>query len=176
MATGENMMLYVASYDDADAATSDFELLRDVQAADELRIIGAVVLNRDEDGEVEVKEHHTGLVGGGTATGGIIGLVVGLFAPPLLLSTAVGAAIGASVGGLLKRHEEDEIGVELREYLPAGTSAIIAVVEDSHLDRVDKALAKSAKKVSKAIDSGDYDKLKRELDNAGYRIDDAIES
>lgn len=176
MATGENMMLYVASYGDADDAQSDFELLKDAQAGDELRVIGAVIIDREDDGEVKVKEHHTGLVGGGATSGGVIGLVVGLFAPPLLLSTAVGAAIGAGVGGLLKLDEEHELGVELQDYLPPGSSAIVAVVEDSYLDRVDRALAKSSKKISKAIDSGDYDKLTKELDKAGYRIADALES
>ena len=57
-----------------------------------------------------------------------------------------------------------------------GSSAIIAIVEDEYLDRIDRALAKSSKKISKAIDSGDYDKLKKELAAAGYRIDDAITS
>jgi uncharacterized membrane protein len=176
MATGENLMLYVAAYDDAADASSDFELLQDAQAVDELRIVGAVVIDRDDDGEVDVKEHHTGLVGGGTTAGGIVGLVVGLFAPPLLLSTAAGAAIGAGIGSLLKRHEERELDIALEDFLPPGSSAIVAVVEDTHLDRVDNALAKSAKKVSKAIDKGDYDKLSKELSDAGFRIENAIES
>lgn len=170
------MMLYVASYDDAAEVESDIALLQDAQAVDELRMIGAVVIDRDGDGDVNVSEHHTGLIGGGATAGGIVGLVVGLFAPPLLLSTAVGAGIGAGIGGLLKRQEEHELGIELHDYLPPGSSAIVAVVEDSHLDRVDRALAKSSKKISKAIDAEDYDKLTKELDNAGYRIADAIES
>lgn len=90
----------------------------------------------------DVRAHHTGLVSGGSAAGGISGLVIGLFAPPLLLSTAVGAAIGAGIGGLVKRHEEKQLGVELEEYLPPGSSVIVVVVEDEYLDRVDRALAK----------------------------------
>lgn len=176
MTTGSNMMLYVATYDQAGIATSDFQLLQDAETTDELRVVAAVVMERDDDGEVEVKEHHGGLVGGGATAGGVVGLVVGLFAPPLLLSTVVGGAIGAGIGGLLKRHEERELGVALQEYLPPGSSAIVAIVEDEYLDRIDKALAKSSKKISKAIDSGDYDKLKKELADAGYRIDDAATS
>ncbi|HEX6256477.1 MAG TPA: DUF1269 domain-containing protein [Euzebyales bacterium] len=176
MTTGDNLMLYVAAYDDATAAADDFVLLQDADAVDELRIVGAVVLDRDHDGEVDVKAHHTGLVGGGAGAGGVVGLVVGLFAPPLLLSTAAGAAIGAGIGALMKRHEESQLEIALHDYLPPGSSAIVALVEDRHLDRIDEALTRSAKKVSRAIDSGDYDKIRQELEDAGYRIGRAIES
>ena len=54
--------------------------------------------------------------------GGTAGLVVGLFAPPLLAATAVGAGIGAVAGHLSKRHAEKKMGVELEEYLPPGSS------------------------------------------------------
>jgi hypothetical protein len=73
----------------------------------------AVVLDRDAEGTVTVKEH-----GGG--------LVVGLFAPPLLMATAVGAGIGADICKIMKRHEEKAIGVEAEDWLPAGSSAIVS--------------------------------------------------
>ena len=77
-----------------------------------LVVIAAVVLERDDAGEVTVKEHGGGLVAGGTTVGAVGGLVVGLFAPPLLLATVVGAAVGAGTGKLMKRHQEKAIGVE----------------------------------------------------------------
>jgi hypothetical protein len=40
---------------------------------------------------------------------------------------------------------------------PWGASAIVAVVDDQYLDRIDKAVGKATKKVTKAIDKGDYD-------------------
>jgi uncharacterized membrane protein len=176
MASGEHLILYIATYGDVEAAAADFALLQDADAADEVRLIGAVVIDRDEAGEVDVRAHHTGLVGGGASAGGVVGLVVGLFSPPLLLATAAGAAIGAGIGGLLKRHAESELEVELEDALPPGSSAVVAVAEDRHLERVDKALAKSAKKIRKAVDADDYDKLRKELDDAGLRIGTALES
>ena len=107
------------------------------------------------------------------ATGG---LVVGLFAPPLLLATAIGAGIGAGIGELKKRHEEKELGVDMEEYLPPGSSAVLVVADDTYLDRVDRALAKSSKKINKAVDSGDYEKLAKELEDADRRVSDAIDS
>ena len=113
---------------------------------------------------------------GAAKVGAAGGLVVGLFAPPLLLATAIGAGIGAGIGALKKRHEEKEMGVDVDEYLPPGSSAVIVVVDDTYLDRVDKALAKSSKKVSKAVDSGDVEKLQKELDDADKRVSKAVDS
>ena len=176
MPFGDNMILYAANYPDDADAQADFQSLHDAQASGDVVVLSAVVMNRDDDGEVHVDEHGTGQIASGATGGGLVGLVVGLFSPPLLLATAVGAGIGAGIGALMKRHEESELSVALEDYLPPGTSAIVAVLENTYLDRVDRALSKSTKKINKAIDSQDYDKLRKELDAAGYRIEDALES
>ena len=140
-------------------------------------MVGAVVASRDDAGEVTVDEHGAASpVAGGTVLGATGGLVVGLFAPPLLLATAIGAGIGAAIGGLTKRHQEKKMGVDLEEYLPAGSSAVIVVVDDMYADRVDKALTKSSKKISQAVDSGDYEQLAKALDAADKRVSDAVDS
>lgn len=113
-------------------------------------------MNRDADGQVDVKEHGDAHTAGGAVLGGTAGLVVGLFAPPLLAATAIGAGIGAVLGHLRKRHDEKQLGVGLEEYLPPGSSAVAAVVDDIYADKVEKALVKSDKRINKAIDSGDY--------------------
>ena len=173
----DNLVLYVAAYADASIAAEDFELLKEAQDdRDELKVVAAAILSRDADGKVNVREHGTGEVGAGTGIGAVGGLVVGLFAPPLLLATAIGAGIGAIGGELVKRHEEKKIGVDVEEYLPPGSSAIVVVIDDKYLDRVEKALTKSSKKVSKAIDSGDYERIKKAITDAGYNVDDALNS
>jgi uncharacterized membrane protein len=172
--TERNVSLLVAAYgDDASAAAEDFQMIK---ALDDTAAVAAVVMERDSAGKVEVKEHGGALVGGGTAAGAVGGLVVGLFAPPLLLATVVGAGIGAGVGALAKRHEEKEIGVNAQEWLPPGSSAIVAVVDDLYLDRVDSAVAKATKKVSKAIDKGDYDAVVKAVNEGDEKIIDAAES
>ena len=149
--TEMNLVLYVASYDDPAAAAEDYEAIKHL---DDAAVIASVVLSRSGDGKVEVKEHGGGLVGGGIAVGAVAGLVVGLFAPPLLAATVVGAAIGAGAGAIAKRHEEKKIGVDADEWLPADSSAIVAIIDDMYLDRVDNAVTKATKKVNKAIDEG----------------------
>ena len=173
----ENLILYVASYDDATAAEADFKALKEAQRTEDFAVVGAVVESRDAAGEVTVDEHGVASpVGGGAVLGAGAGIVVGLFAPPLLLATALGAGIGAGIGELRKRHEEKDLGVDVEEYLPPGTSAIIVVADDTYADRIDRALEKSVKKVNKAVEKGDYEKLEKELEDADKRITDAVDS
>lgn len=172
--TDPNYTLLVAAYgDDPTAAAEDFKTLKGLGDA---AVVAAVVLSRDSSGEINVKEHGGRVVGGGTAVGAVAGFVVGLFAPPLLLTTVVGAGIGAGVGAIVKRHEEKEIGVDADEWLPAGSSAIVAVVDDLYLDRVDKAVEKASKKISKAIDKGDYDAVVKAVNEGDEKIFKAAES
>jgi uncharacterized membrane protein len=174
--TDMNLVLVAGTYDDPDAADQDFAALKDAQSDGDFRVVGAVVVSRDADGKVHVKEHGDTAVGGGTAVGAVGGLVVGLFAPPLLLATAIGAGIGAGIGALVKRHQEKKMGVDLEEYLPVNTSAVVVVVDDKYADRVDKALTKAGKKVSKAVDSDDYDKIQKALGEASDDVSKAVDS
>jgi uncharacterized membrane protein len=173
--SGDNLALYVAAYSDASAAKSDFETLKSAEG-DDFKIEGAVVMSRDADGKVDVLSKGTGDTGGGAVIGGGIGFVVGLFAPPLLAATAVGAGIGALLGHLTKKHEEKELGVELDEYFPPNSSAVVVIVDNKYLDRVEASLTKANKNVSKAIDSGDAEKLKKAVADSSGDVQDAIDS
>ena len=73
---------------------------------------------------------------------------------------------GAGIGALKKRHEEKQLGVDVDEYLPPGSSAVVAVVavvDDRWADKVENALVKSNKRINKAIDSDDYDELQKAI-------------
>ena len=170
-----NLALYVAAYADASAAEEDFESLKAAEGSD-LKIEGAVVMSRDADGKVDVLEKDDAPEAGGAVIGGGIGLVVGLFAPPLLAATAVGAGLGALVGHLTKKHEEKKLGVELDEYFPPNSSAVVVVVDNKYLDRVEASLTKADKKISKAIDQDDYEKLQKAVSKSADDVADAVDS
>lgn len=172
----ENLVLVAGTYPTESDAADDFKALKAAQSAGDYKVVGAVVASRDEQGNVTVDEHGGAEIAGGAVLGGVGGLVIGLFAPPLLLATAIGAGIGAGIGALVKRHDEKEMGLDIEEYLPKGSSAIIAVVDDTYADRVENALVKANKKINKAIDSGDVEKLKKALADAGHDVDTAVES
>ena len=94
----------------------------------------------------------------------------------LVDDVSIGAAIGAVLGHLSKRHEEKKLGVELDEYLPAGSSAVVAVVDEMYADKVEGALVKSDKRINKAIDKDDYDALQKAISKSADEVSDAITS
>ena len=104
----DNLVLVVGAYADAGAAAEDFKTLKAGQDAGEYQVVGAVVMNRDASGKVDVDEHGDGRTAGGAVLGGTAGLVVGLFAPPLLAATAIGAGIGAGIGALQQAARGEE--------------------------------------------------------------------
>ena len=173
--TGDNLALYVAAYSDGDTAKQDFETLKAAEG-DDFKIAAAVVMSRNADGKVDVLEQGDEATASGAVIGGGLGFVVGLFAPPLLAATAIGAGIGAVLGHLTKRHEEKELGVELDEYFPPDSSAVVVIVDDKYLDRVEASLTKADKKINKAIDSGDADKLQKAISDSSDDIADAVDS
>jgi uncharacterized membrane protein len=172
---GQNLALYVAAYSDATSAKADFEALKNAEG-DDLKVEAAVVMSRDADGNVDVLSEGDGDTGAGAVVGGSLGFIVGLFAPPLLAATAIGAGIGAVLGHLTKKHEEKELGVELDEYFPPSSSAVVVIVDDKYLDRVGAALTKAAKNVSKAIDSDDAEKLQKAIADSSDDVADAVDS
>jgi uncharacterized membrane protein len=175
MSHDPNLVLIVGAYDDADSAKNDFEALKAAQGPD-FSVVGAVVMSRDANGDVDVLSKGSGVTGGGAVLGGGVGLVLGLFAPPLLAATVVGAGIGAVLGHLTKRHEEKELGVELGDYLPPNSSAVVVIVDDRHLDRVEKALDKADKRITKAVHKDDYDKLEKALAKSADQVGNALDS
>ena len=65
----DNLVLVVGTYADAGAAADDFATLKSGQDAGEYQIVGAVVMNRDASGKVEVSEHGVTTVGEQAAFG-----------------------------------------------------------------------------------------------------------
>ena len=77
----------------------------------------------------------------GMGWGGGVGLAVGLFAPPLLASVAVGAVAGGVIGKFVDHRVEQEIHDKIGENLPPGSAGIIAVFDDEQRLGVEQALA-----------------------------------
>jgi uncharacterized membrane protein len=102
----------------------------------------------------------------GCGDDGGVGLVVGLFAPPLLAATAVGAAAGAITGKFAKHRLESGIAEKMDTALPPGSGGVIAVYDTEGADAVDKALPNAVKKSVAHIDGTSAKKLKAGLADA----------
>ena len=105
----------------------------------QVEIEGAILVTHDADGDVTVVQHGDHLGRKGLGWGAGAGLVVGLFAPPLLASVAVGGAVGGLVGKFTDH--KVKAGMEgLAEKLPPGTAGIITVFDDEHRLAIEQAL------------------------------------
>src|SRR5215208_3625532 len=72
--------------------------LRQLDAQGQIKIAGAAVVSRDADGRVDVKSEVGNERYVGTASGGIIGLLVGIIGGPV--GVLLGGTYGALVGSL----------------------------------------------------------------------------
>ncbi len=83
----------IGGYLSKDAAEEDYNAVLDCGA----HLQGAVIVSKDLEGELSV-EQTDHMVREGAEGLGAVGFAVGLFAPPLLAATAIGAAMGAGAG------------------------------------------------------------------------------
>ena len=131
----------VAGYQDIDEATRDFEALVALVKEKKVEIEGVILVTHAQDGSVAVRQTGDNLGRKGMGWGGGVGLAVGLFAPPLLASVAVGAVAGGVIGKFVDHRVENEIHDKIGENLPPGSAGIIAVFDDAQRLGVEQALA-----------------------------------
>ena len=155
--------LYIAGYTDPDAAKADFDALKKAQRQGIVFIDGMVLVSRDDDGKLHVKESGDHDVFKGATIGVAGGLVLGLFAPPLLGAMVVGGLVGGLVGKLAKHHDEKGIQKDIDDVVPPGSSAVVAVFEEIWVDEVERQLAKADKKAVKKADKQTANELKKGL-------------
>jgi len=155
--------LYIAGYSDPDAAKEDFDALKKAQRHGIVFIDGMVLVSRDTDGTLHVKESGDHDVFKGATVGVAGGLVLGLFAPPLLGAMVVGGLIGGLTGKLVKHHEEKGIAKDLDAVVPPGASGIVAVFEEIWVEEVERQLAKAEKTAVKEADKQTARELKKTL-------------
>src|SRR5437867_9365678 len=142
----------IAAYLFEDLAKKDFDAVLKLAEDKAITVEGVVLVQKDADGQVHVAETGDHLGRKGAEVGGGVGLVVGLFAPPLLAATAVGAAAGAVTGRFAKHRLESGIAEKMDAALPPGSGGVIAVYDSEGHDAVDTALANAVKKSVAQID------------------------
>ncbi len=136
--------IVVAAFTDEEAAKAALDELKKAKKDGLIAIEGAAVLRKDDKGKLHITE--TGDLGGGkgAALGGVVGAGVGLIAGAAL---AVPLAVGALVGGLASKLRDSGFSNErlekLGENLTPGSSAIVAVVEHTWVEKVENALAEA---------------------------------
>ena len=156
----------IAVYLFEDLAKRDFDAVLKLAEDKTITVEGVVLVQKDTDGELHVSETGDHLGRKGLKLGGGAGLVVGLFAPPLLAATAVGAAAGGVVAKFAKHRVESGIAEKMDDALPPGAGGVIAIYDSGGADAVDKALPNAVKKSVAQIDAISAKELKSGLAEA----------
>src|SRR6266480_1582180 len=162
----EQKDVVIAAYLFEDLAKKDFEAVRELAEDKAITVEGVVLVQKDAEGEVHVTETGDHLGRKGAKIGGGVGLVVGLFAPPLLAATAIGAAGGAVTGKFAKHRLESGIAEKMDAALPPGSGGVIAVYDSDGAEAVDKVLLNAVKKSVAEIDGMSAKELKAGLAEA----------
>lgn len=138
------MQVVIAAFKDEKSADEALKGLKEAKRAGLIDIKDAAVLRRDAKDKLHIKE--TGDMGGGkgTALGAVAGGVIGLLAGPVILAGAAGALIGGLAAKLRDSGFSNERLNQLGQGLKPGSSAIVAVIELSWVDKVRQELEKTA--------------------------------
>ncbi len=166
MNDNQKLDVLISVYLIPDLAQQDFDAYAKLAGEGQIETDGVALVLKDDKGEVEVKETGDHLGRKGATIGGGAGLVVGLFAPPLLAATAVGAAAGAVAGKFARHRMQAGIGEKMDNALPPGSAGIIAIHEHDGADAVAGALANAIRTSTAQIDKASRDELKAGLEEA----------
>jgi uncharacterized membrane protein len=117
--------------------------LKQLDSQDQVKITGAAVITRDGDGHVEIKSDVGEDPYVGTASGGVIGLLVGIIGGPL--GMLLGGAYGMLVGSLFDIDEVDtteSVLGEISKQVQPTRTALLAQVTEQSPEVVDAAMTR----------------------------------
>ena len=155
----------IGGYLSTDAAEEDYNAVRDCGG----HLQGAVVVSKDLEGELSVHETDH-MVREGAEGLGAVGLAVGLFAPPLLAATAIGAAVGAGAGALLHHKTVDKLGEQAGATIPIGGAGLIVGYSHSEAAKVEPAVTRAVQKVVGEAEGNHVAALKGALADAQQKM------
>ena len=141
----DNVMV-VSFGEDPENDTNAYQALTDLEQLDsqgQIKIAGAAVVTRDRDGRVAVKSEVGDEPYAGTASGGAIGLLLGIIGGPL--GMLLGGTYGVLVGSLFDIDDvtttESVLGEISKQVRPTRT-VVLAQVDEQSPEVIDAAMAR----------------------------------
>jgi arylsulfatase len=166
----DTFAVIMAAYPSTGPAEHDFDALVSLVKTKAVRSEGVILVSRDGDGRVTVSQTGDHLGRKGLGWGGGVGLVVGLFAPPLLASVLVGAAAGGLIGKFTKHRVDTGLEQDLGDKLQPGSAVVIAVVDDEDRLAAERVLADALAMSAAPMDSRGLRDLKSALAEAAGKF------
>jgi len=139
-------VLVVTFGDDPERDTNAYQALTELRQLDsqgQIRIAGAAVVARDTGGRVDVKSEVGNDSYVGSASGGIIGLLVGIIGGPI--GMLLGGTYGALVGSLFDIDDiatTDSVLGEISSQVRPTRTAVLAHVSEQSPEVIDAAMAR----------------------------------
>ncbi len=161
--------LVVVTYDEIDKAAHTLKTLKTLQDENRIFLEDAVLVEKQEDGKLKVKETQEFTTRRGAVTGGAIGFILGI----MLGGPLGGLLVGGLLGGLVGKKVDTGIPkgkIEaISEAMQASSSTLILEgnVEKSNVALLKSALEQSGGNIIE-IDAGDLPPVDREDNLAGY--------
>jgi len=138
--TAENVIA-VSFSDDANAYKA-LSRLKELDANGEVAVRDAAVVVRGDDGKIVTKDQFGEENVEGTATGGLIGLVIGVLGGPI--GVIVGGASGVLVGSLFDQDDTDETEsaiADMSKSIGVGPAGLLADVSEESPAAIDAVMA-----------------------------------
>jgi uncharacterized membrane protein len=172
MASDNSVLIYVAVYDTADDAKSDYDAVKELHEAGVIGTYDVALVTRDQDGDVHIRETEKPTEYGaavGLASGGVIGGVAagiaGVFIPPIALAGAAAGALGGGVIGHVRAGLPRKDLRELGDSLQNNEASVVVVAEPTLSQAVETALSRASRRIEKQINR-DIQDVKKALDDA----------
>ena len=138
-------VLVVTFGEDAKNDENAYQALTDLKQLDsqgQIKVIGGAVVTRDVDGHVEIKSEVGDLPYEGTASGGLIGLLLGVIGGPL--GVLIGGSTGLLVGSLFDIDDAantESVLTDISKQVRPTRTAVLAQVTEQSADVIDSAMA-----------------------------------
>jgi uncharacterized membrane protein len=135
------MNVLAMNFTDDGNAYEALTTLKELDGQGQVSVEGAAVVLRQEDGSIAIKDEVGDIGYEGAATGGVIGLIVGILGGPI--GVLIGGATGVLVGSLFDLDDLDEIESVLGEMsrtVRPGHLAVLAVVDEQSPEVIDAAI------------------------------------
>ena len=132
----------VVNFPDESKAYEALTKVKELDSQGQLSLRAAAVVARNEDGSVAVKDAVADTALEGTATGGVLGLLIGILGGPL--GVLIGGATGLLVGSLFDLEDGDQsesVLSDISQAIHPGHTALLAEVNERSLEVLDTAMS-----------------------------------
>jgi uncharacterized membrane protein len=133
-------VVVVGFYENA-KAYEGFSKLKSLSDQQQLTARSAALVERDQNGTMQIKDSFEADTGVATAGGGLVGMLLGAIAGPygMLLGFTGGALAGGSFE-LDRGDEQDEVLTQLNAAINPGHTVLVAEVNEPSIEVLDKAM------------------------------------